>query len=84
MEDEGDDEDDQLPEQHLQGAQPQPAIPGQIEMLTQIWAGMQDMKESMRNVNIHFDRLDERMEQNDQRMDRMEDTQNQIHRHQGH
>ena len=73
-----------MPEQHLQGAQPQPAIPGQIEMLTQIWAGMQDMKESMRNVNIHFDRLDERMEQNDQRMDRMEDTQNQIHRHQGH
>ena len=45
---------------------------------------MQDMRESMRNVNIRFDRLDERMERNDQRMDRLEDTLNQIHRQQGH
>ena len=36
VEDEGDDEEDQLLEQHLQGAQPQPAIPSQTEMLTQI------------------------------------------------
>ena len=84
MEDEGDDEEDQLPEQQLQGAQPQPAIPSQTEMLTQIWVGMQDRKESMRNVNIRFDRVDERMERVDQRMDKMEDTLNQIHRYQGH
>jgi len=84
VEDEGDDEEDQLPEQHVQGAQPQPAIPSQTEMLTQIWVGMQDRKESMRNVNIRFDRVDERMERVDQMMDKMEDTLNQIHCHQGH
>jgi len=44
VEDEGDNEDDQLPEQHVQGTQPQPVIPNQTEMLTQIWAGMQDIK----------------------------------------
>jgi len=83
VEDEGDDEEDQLPEQHLQGAQPQPAIPTQTKMLTQIWAGMQDIKESMRNVNIRFDRVDDKMNRVHQRMDTMEDTLNQIHRHQG-
>jgi len=33
-EDEEDDEDDQLAEQDVQGAEPQPAIPSQTELLT--------------------------------------------------
>jgi len=48
-EDEEDDEEDQLAEQDVQGAKPQPAFSSQTEILTQIWTGMQDMKESMRN-----------------------------------
>ena len=70
--------------QDVEGGQPQPTILSRTEMLTQIWTGMQDMRESMRNVNIRFDRFDERMERNDQRMDRLEDTLNQIHCQQGH
>jgi len=73
-----------LPAQDVEVCQPQPAIPSRTEMLTQIWTEMQDMRESMRNVNIRFDRLDERMEWNDQRMDRLEDTLNQIHHQQDH
>ncbi|ESW10244.1 hypothetical protein PHAVU_009G192600 [Phaseolus vulgaris] len=81
---EEDDEEDELPAQDVEGGQPQPAIPSRTEMLTQIWTGMQDMRERMRNVNIRFDKLDERMERSNQRMDRLEDTLNQIHRQQGH
>jgi len=81
---EEDDEEDELSAQDVEGGQPQPTILSRTEMLTQIWTGMQDMRESMRNVNIRFDRFDERMERNDQRMDRLEDTLNQIHCQQGH
>jgi len=73
---EEDDEEDELSTQDVEGDRPQPAIPSRTEMLTQIWTGMQDMRESMRNVNIRFDRLDERMERNDQRIDRLKDTLN--------
>jgi len=46
-------------------------------MLTQILAEMQDRQQSMRNINTRIDRVDQRME-------RIEDTLNNIQRPQGH
>jgi len=67
---EEDDEEDELPAQHVEGGQPKAAIPNQTELLTQILSGIQ-------NMNTRIDRVD-------QRMDRIEDTLNDIRRHQGH
>jgi len=67
---EEDDEEDALPAQDVEGGQPEAAIPNQIELLTQILSGIQ-------NMNTRIDRVD-------QRMDRIEDTLNDIRRHQDH
>jgi len=47
-----------LAEEDGQGGQPQSAIPNQTEMLTQIWSGMQNIQESMRNLNTRVDKVD--------------------------
>ena len=75
--DKEDDEDLQLAQEDVQGSQPEPEIPNQTDLLTQIWVGMQNMQESMRNINTHIDRVY-------QRMKRIEDTLNDIQHHQGH
>jgi len=75
QENEEDDEDLQLAKDDVQGGQPELAIPNQNKLLTQIWTRMQDIQESIRNVNTRFDRVDQRME-------RIEDTLNDIQRHQ--
>ncbi|ESW30399.1 hypothetical protein PHAVU_002G150300 [Phaseolus vulgaris] len=67
---EEDDEEDELPAQDVEGGQPEAAIPNQIELLTQILSEIQ-------NMNTCIDRVD-------QRMDRIEDTLNDIRRHQDH
>jgi len=72
---EEDDEDLGLAQEDVQGGQPQFAIPHQAEMLTQIWGGIQNIPESMRTMNIHMDRVD-------QRMKRIEDRIYDIERHQ--
>ena len=56
--DEEDYEDLELAEEDGQGGQPQSAIPNQTEMLTQIWSGMQNIQESMRNLNTRVDKVD--------------------------
>jgi len=66
-----------LAQEDVQGSQPEPEIPNQTDLLTQIWVGMQNMQESMRNINTHIDRVY-------QRMKRIEDTLNDIQHHQGH
>jgi len=67
---EEDDENDELPTQDVEGGQPEAAIPHQTELLIQILFGMQSM-------NTPIDRVDQRMNQ-------IEDTLNDIRRHQGH
>jgi len=67
---EEDDEEDELPAQDVEGGQPEATIPNQTKLLTQILSGIQ-------NMNTLIDTVD-------QRMDRIEDTLNDIRRHQGH
>jgi len=67
---EEDDEDDELSAQDVEGGQHEAENPTQTELLTQILSSIQSM-------NTRIDRVD-------QRMNRIEDTLNDIQRHQGH
>jgi len=53
--DKEDDEEDQLPEQDVEGGQHESAIPNQAELLTQNLFGIQ-------NMNTRIDRVDQRMD----------------------
>jgi len=74
---EKDEQDLQLAQEDVQGGQPESVIPNQTELLTQIWVEMQNMQESMRNINTRIDMVDQRIE-------RIWDTLDDIQRHQGH
>jgi len=75
QENEEDDKYLELAQEDVQGGQPQPVIPHQAKILTQIFGGIQYIQESMRTMNTHFNRVD-------QRMKRIEDQINEIECHQ--
>ena len=56
--DQADEEDLKFDKEDIQASQPEPAIPNQTKILIQIWGGMQNIQESMRNLNTHFNKVE--------------------------
>jgi len=52
-----------LPQEHVARSHPQPEIPHDSAMLTQIWVGIQNIQENINTVHTHLDRIKDTLHQ---------------------
>jgi len=52
-------EDVPLPQEHVAGGHPQPEIPYDSTMLTQIWRGIQNIQENINTIHTRLDQIED-------------------------
>ena len=61
--DEHEQEHEDIPLPHVAGGPPQPQIPHDSAMLTQIWEGIQNMQENINTIHTRLDRIEDTLHQ---------------------